>query len=90
MPNPFVNTLMVWDGGINHEGLAEQFKTRVGPVDCNMTLGQFIYDAANKQNQLGSAASRSDQKRPVYARLAARGEMEPVGHELPAARPYAL
>jgi hypothetical protein len=26
MPNPFVNTLMVWDGDINPEGLAEQWK----------------------------------------------------------------
>ena len=26
MPNPFVNTLMVWDGDINPEGVAEQWK----------------------------------------------------------------
>jgi Putative porin len=26
MPNPFVNTLMVWDGDLNPEGLAEQWK----------------------------------------------------------------
>ena len=26
MPNPFVTTLMVWDGDINPEGLAEQWK----------------------------------------------------------------
>ncbi len=26
MPNPFVNTLMVWDGDINPEGMAEQWK----------------------------------------------------------------
>jgi hypothetical protein len=26
MPNPFVNTLMLWDGDINPEGLAEQWK----------------------------------------------------------------
>ncbi len=28
-PNPFVNTAMVWDGDINPEGFAEQFKTRI-------------------------------------------------------------
>ena len=41
MPNPFVNTLMVWDGDINPEGLAEQWKHTF-----NITLGREHSTAA--------------------------------------------
>jgi polyhydroxyalkanoate synthesis regulator phasin len=60
MPNPLNTTLMVWDGDINPEGLAEQFKQRSGADEFSATLGQFLYSAANNQNTFGSNANVKD------------------------------
>lgn len=60
MPNPLNTTLMVWDGDINPEGLAEQFKYRDGNNEFSAVLGQFIYSAANTQNAFGSGANVKD------------------------------
>ena len=60
MPNPLNTTLMVWDGDINPEGLAEQFKFRDGNDEFSATLGQFLYSAANTQNSLGTGANVKD------------------------------
>ncbi len=60
MPNPLNTTLMVWDGDINPEGLAEQFKYRSGQNEFSAVLGQFVYSAANTQNSLGSGANVKD------------------------------
>ncbi len=61
MPNPFVNTLLVWDGDINPEGFAEQFKTTVGATTYFVNLGQFLYDSANPQNSIAPTINRQDQ-----------------------------
>ena len=53
MPNPLNTTLMVWDGDINPEGLAEQFKYRDGANEYSAVLGQFLYSAASTQNAFG-------------------------------------
>jgi hypothetical protein len=50
MAIPFVTTSMVWDGDINPEGLAEQFRTRRGNNEFFVTLGQFIYSTSGTQN----------------------------------------
>jgi hypothetical protein len=47
MPNPLYTTPMVWDTDISPEGLAEKFKTTVGPVDLFATFGQFLYQDAD-------------------------------------------
>lgn len=61
MPNPFVTTSMVWDGDINPEGLAEQFKRTVGSTTYFANFGQFIYDSGNPQNALAGTQNREDQ-----------------------------
>jgi polyhydroxyalkanoate synthesis regulator phasin len=61
IPNPFVNTLMVWDGDINPEGFAEQFKKTVGTSNYFMNFGQLLYDSANPQNSIAPAINRQDQ-----------------------------
>jgi hypothetical protein len=61
MPNPFVTTSMVWDGDINPEGLAEQFKRTIGSATYFANFGQFIYDSANPQNALAGTQNRRDQ-----------------------------
>ncbi|MBA3850631.1 MAG: hypothetical protein C0502_11665, partial [Opitutus sp.] len=50
MPNPLVTTSMVWDGDINPEGLAEQFRTRRGRDEFFVTLAQFIYGTSGNQD----------------------------------------
>jgi hypothetical protein len=50
MANPLVTTSMVWDGDINPEGLAEQFRTRRGNDEFFLTLGQFLYSTSGTQN----------------------------------------
>jgi len=60
MPNPLNTTLMVWDGDINPEGFAEQFKYRSGNNEFSAVLGQFLYSAANSQNTFGSGANVKD------------------------------
>lgn len=60
MANPLVTTSMVWDGDINPEGFAEQFKTTAGGVTYFANLGQFVYGTAGSQNVFGSAATNSD------------------------------
>jgi hypothetical protein len=61
MPNPFVNTILVWDGDINPEGFAEQFKLTSGTISYFVNLGQFLYDSANPQNAVAPAVNRQDQ-----------------------------
>lgn len=60
MPNPLVTTGLVWDGDINPEGFAEQFKFSSGDVGYFVNLGQFVYGTAGSQNVFGSAATNSD------------------------------
>ncbi|HEX2860630.1 MAG TPA: putative porin [Lacunisphaera sp.] len=50
MPNPLVTTSMVWDGDINPEGFAEQFRTRRENNEFFVTLGQFLYSTSGTQN----------------------------------------
>jgi hypothetical protein len=50
MANPLVTTSMVWDGDINPEGFAEQFRTRRGNDEFFVTLGQFLYSTSGTQN----------------------------------------
>jgi len=45
---------MIWDGDINPEGLAEQYKHRAGKAEFGVTLAQFVYNPANTQNPFGS------------------------------------
>ena len=47
MPNPLYTTSMVWDGDLNPEGAAENFKQSVGEADFFATFGQFIYQDTN-------------------------------------------
>jgi hypothetical protein len=60
MPNPLNTTLMVWDGDINPEGFAEQFKHRDGANEFSAVLGQFLYSAASTQNALGASPNVQD------------------------------
>lgn len=53
MANPLITTLMVWDGDINPEGLAEQYKHRDGQNEYGFTLGQFLYSTSGNQNIIG-------------------------------------
>lgn len=50
MANPIVTTSMVWDGDINPEGLAEQFRTRRGNNEYFVTLAQFVYGTSGNQD----------------------------------------
>lgn len=50
MPNPIVTTSMVWDGDINPEGVAEQYRTRKGNNEFFVTLAQFIYGTSGTQD----------------------------------------
>lgn len=53
MANPLITNAMVWDGDINPEGFAEQYKHRSGKAEFGVTLAQFLYNAANTQNLIG-------------------------------------
>lgn len=50
MANPLVTTSMVWDGDINPEGLAEQYRTRRGNNEFFVTLAQFMYGTSGNQD----------------------------------------
>jgi hypothetical protein len=50
MAMPLVTTSMVWDGDINPEGIAEQFRTRRGNDEFFVTLAQFLYSTSGTQN----------------------------------------
>lgn len=50
MANPLVTTSMVWDGDINPEGLAEQYRTRRGDNEFFVTLAQFMYGTSGNQD----------------------------------------
>jgi hypothetical protein len=52
MPNPFVNTLMVWDGDINPEGMAEQWKHTF-----NLSYGGGQTTAAEDYSKDGKSAA---------------------------------
>ena len=47
MPNPLYTSSMVWSPSINPEGLAEQFKHKVGEVDFFANFSQFLYQDQN-------------------------------------------
>lgn len=58
--NPLTTSFMVWDGDINTEGLAEQFKRRSGKFEYSLTLGQFVYNSASTQKVIGVANDVED------------------------------
>ena len=58
--NPFMNTAMVWDGDLNPEGFAQKLTLKTEQADYFLTLGEFTYDNASKQNSFGGAASLPD------------------------------
>lgn len=60
MPNPLVTTSMVWDGDINPEGFAEQFKLHTEKVDYFANVAQFLYSTAGSQNVFGSTPTNTD------------------------------
>ena len=63
MANPLTTTLMVWDGDINPEGFAEQYKHREGQNEFFGTLGQFLYSTSGSQNiYAGTPATRAGTK----------------------------
>ena len=47
MPNPLYTSSMVWSRNISPEGLAEQFKYKVGQVEFFANFSQFLYQDAN-------------------------------------------
>jgi hypothetical protein len=53
MVNPLVTTSTVWDGDINPEGFAEQYRHRDGNNEYFGTLGQFLYSTSGSQNVFG-------------------------------------
>jgi hypothetical protein len=57
MANPLITTSMVWDGDINPEGFAEQFRTRRGDNEFFATLGQFLYGTSGTQNPFPAITS---------------------------------
>jgi hypothetical protein len=57
MANPLVTTSMVWDGDINPEGLAEQFRTRRGNNEFFVTLAQFVYGTSGNQDPFAAITS---------------------------------
>ena len=60
MPNPLVTTSMVWDGDINPEGFAEQYKVHTTEVDYFVNLAQFVYGTAGSQNVFGAGPNNTD------------------------------
>jgi hypothetical protein len=60
MPNPFVNTLMVWDGDINPEGMAEQWKHT---FNLSFGGGQITAAADYSKNGKSAAAVTSEPTR---------------------------
>ena len=62
MANPLVTTLMTWDGDINPEGLAEQYRRRDGNNEFFATLGQFLYSTSGNQNTFGGVANAAGTK----------------------------
>ncbi|MDF3058377.1 MAG: hypothetical protein K0R17_2592 [Rariglobus sp.] len=58
--NPLTTTSMVWDGDINFEGLAEQWKHESGNVTWMANLSQVIYDDGNPENSFGGAAQNEE------------------------------
>jgi polyhydroxyalkanoate synthesis regulator phasin len=57
MANPLVTTSMVWDGDINPEGFAEQYRHREGNDEFFVTLGQFLYSTSGNQNVFGGTSA---------------------------------
>lgn len=62
MANPLVTTSMVWDGDINPEGLAEQYRHRSGNNEFFVTLGQFLYSTSGTQNTFGGTPNAAGTK----------------------------
>ena len=57
MANPLVTSSMVWDGDINPEGFAEQYRTRRGNSEFSATFGQFLYSTSGTQNPFPAITS---------------------------------
>lgn len=57
MANPLVTTSMVWDGDINPEGFAEQYRTRRDSNEFFATFGQFLYSTSGTQNPFPAITS---------------------------------
>lgn len=57
MANPLVTSSMVWDGDINPEGFAEQFRTRRENNEFFVTLGQFLYSTSGTQDPFPAITS---------------------------------
>jgi hypothetical protein len=57
MPNPLVTSSMVWDGDINPEGFAEQFRMRRENNEFFATFGQFVYSTSGTQNPFPAVTS---------------------------------
>ena len=60
MPNPMVNTSMVWDDDINPEALAEQWSHESGKVTWMANLMQSVYEGTGTTNPLGTGANRQN------------------------------
>jgi hypothetical protein len=76
MPNPLYTTTMVWSRNINPEGLAEQLKYKIGPVDLFANFGQFLYQDANpivETPDLGLGASAAGQNANNILQVAWQG-----------------
>lgn len=62
MANPIATTSMVWDGDINPEGLAEQYRHRQGNNEFFATLAQFLYSTSGTQNTFGGVPNAAGTK----------------------------
>jgi polyhydroxyalkanoate synthesis regulator phasin len=66
MANPLVSTSMVWDADINPEGIAEQYKHRVGQNEFGFNLGQFLYSTSGNQNTTSVTAAAPAGAKDLY------------------------
>jgi len=69
MPNPLYTTSMVWDPDLNPEGLAENFKAKVGEADFYATFGQFVYSDQNPAYEsagLGGLSANISNENALY------------------------
>ncbi|MGA4577366.1 putative porin [Limisphaera sp. VF-2] len=59
-PNPFQVTSLVWDPDLQPEGLSETFRYARGGWEWTVTLGQFLYDEAPRDNPFGGGPAEAD------------------------------
>ncbi|MDA0840215.1 MAG: putative porin [Planctomycetota bacterium] len=51
MPNPFVNTMLVWDGDLNFDGIAEKVSYQAFEhIELFWTAGQFVFEEESDGN----------------------------------------